>query len=54
MSYKDYENIEYYNNIFKKDDLYYQVAIPLKSKTKLSGGIGIFREKNMENFLKKN
>ena len=53
MSYREYERTEYYNDFLKKEDLYYQIAMPLKVNNKLLGGIGIFREKRYGNFTGK-
>ncbi|WP_432664981.1 LuxR C-terminal-related transcriptional regulator [Wukongibacter baidiensis] len=53
MSYSEYEKTEYYNDFLKKENLYYQVAMPLKFKNELIGGIGIHKEKKEENFTEK-
>lgn len=53
MSFKDYEKTSYYNDFLKKENLYYELSIPLMHKSKLVGGIGIFREKSDKPFSNK-
>lgn len=45
MSYRQFESTDYYNDFLKKDNLYYEIALPLVIKNRLIGGIGIFRSK---------
>lgn len=53
ISYKEYEKTEYYNNILKYCDLYYQVMLPLKVDNRLIGVIFIIRSKDMGEFSKR-
>jgi DNA-binding CsgD family transcriptional regulator len=53
MPFSDYEKTEYYNDFLKKEDLYYEIAVPLKMRNNLVGGIGIFRQKGEGNFTLK-
>lgn len=50
MTYKQFENTNYYNDFLKNDNLYYEIALPLIIDNKLIGGIGIFRSKKEGNF----
>jgi len=45
MSYDKFEETEYYIDFLKKDNLYYEIAVPLSIGNKLIGGIGVFRSK---------
>lgn len=53
MPYKQFEDTEYYNDFLKKDNLYYEVALPLNVDNKLVGGIGVFRSKEEGDFRAK-
>lgn len=53
MSYEQFENTDYYNDFLKKDNLYYEVALPLIIENRLIGGIGIFRSKEEGYFRNK-
>lgn len=53
MRYQDFENTEYYNDLLKKYNLYYELAIPLKIDNRLLGGIGILRSKDEGDFSDK-
>ncbi len=53
MSLQQYENTEYYNDFLKIDNLFYEIAMPLKSGQKLIGAIAIFRPKEDGNFTPK-
>jgi DNA-binding CsgD family transcriptional regulator len=53
MTYRQFENTDYYNDFLKKDNLYYEVALPLIKGNKLIGGVGIFRPKEEGNFSRK-
>ena len=53
MPFSDYEKTEYYNDFLKKEDLYYEIAVPLKMRNSTVGGIGIFRQKEEGNFTSK-
>ncbi|MEL7647320.1 MAG: response regulator transcription factor [Sedimentibacter sp.] len=50
MSLKQFEATEYYKDFLKKDNLYYEVAMPLKFNNQLIGALGIFRPKEEGNF----
>lgn len=50
MPFSDYEKTEYYNDFLKKENLYYEIAVPLKMRNSMVGGIGIFRQKEEGNF----
>lgn len=52
MSYKEYEKTEYYMDFLSNQNLYFQIALPLKNNNKLLGGIGIFKEKDDKIFTK--
>lgn len=45
MSFKQFENTEFYNDLLKKYDLYHELAVPLKINNRLLGCIGILRSK---------
>lgn len=53
MSFKQFENTEYYNDFLKKENLYYEIAMPLKIGRKMIGGVGILRPKEEGNFSAK-
>lgn len=53
MSFSDYEKTEYYNDFLRTDNLYYQIAIPLKANNNCIGGIGIFKPKSDGDFSPK-
>lgn len=53
MSFSDFEKTEFYNDLLKKENLYYEVAIPLKKGTRMIGGIGILRPKEEGDFARK-
>lgn len=53
MSYRQFENTDYYNEFLKKDNLYYEIAIPLVADDKLIGGVGIFKTKDEGDFRHK-
>lgn len=50
MPYGEYEKTIYYNEFLKEDNLYYEMAIPLKIKAEIIGGIGVFKSKNEGDF----
>ncbi len=50
MSFREYERTSYYNDFLRKENLYYQLAVPLYFNNRLIGGLGCFREKQEENF----
>ncbi len=50
MSLKEFENTEYYLDFLKKDNLFYELALPLKAGKRLIGGVGIFRPKKEGDF----
>ncbi|WP_027625719.1 helix-turn-helix domain-containing protein [Clostridium lundense] len=52
MSYKEYEKTEYYNDFLSNQNLYFEIALPLKNNNKLLGGIGIFKGKDDKIFTK--
>ena len=53
MPYKDFENTEYYTDFLKKDNLYYEIAMPLRIGSSILGGIGVFNPKECGNFTSK-
>lgn len=53
MSYKQFEETEYYKDFLNKDNLYYEIAMPLRFNNRLIGAIGIFRSKEEGNFTTK-
>lgn len=53
MSYNQFENTEYYRDFLRSGNLYYEVAVPLRVKNKLIGGIGVFNPKDLGNFTPK-
>lgn len=53
MSYAEFKNTEYYNDLLKKYNLYYELALPLKANTRLLGGIGVLRPKEDKEFTPK-
>ncbi|NFG61306.1 LuxR C-terminal-related transcriptional regulator [Clostridium sp. CMCC3677] len=53
MPYKQFENTEYYRDFLCLDNLYYEIAIPLRIGESLLGGIGAFRPKELGNFTSK-
>ncbi|MCY6958555.1 LuxR C-terminal-related transcriptional regulator [Clostridium brassicae] len=52
MPYKEYEKTEYYRDFLSNQNLYFEIALPLKSNNKLLGGIGIFKGKDDKFFTK--
>lgn len=50
MTYRQFEDTEYYKDFLSLDNLYYEIAIPLKIGKKLLGGIGTFRPKELGEF----
>jgi DNA-binding NarL/FixJ family response regulator len=50
MSYKQFEETEYYKDFLNKDNLYHEIAMPLRFNNRLIGAIGIFRSKEEGNF----
>jgi DNA-binding CsgD family transcriptional regulator len=53
MTYEQFVNTEYYNDFFKKQDLHYQIILPLIIDEKLLGMIGIFKPKEEGEFSHK-
>ncbi len=53
MSYRQFEDTEYYRDFLRRDNLYYEVAMPLKMGSNLLGGIGVFNPKDCGNFKAK-
>lgn len=53
MSLQQFENTEYYNDFLKTDNLFYEIAMPLKLDQKLIGAIAIFRPREDGNFTPK-
>lgn len=49
MSYKQFEETEFYNDFLKKQNLYHELALALFHGEKMVGGIGLFKPKG-ENF----
>jgi DNA-binding CsgD family transcriptional regulator len=49
----EFENTEYYNDFLKKENLYYEIAIPLIANNRLIGGIGIFKSKGEGDFTQR-
>ncbi len=49
MSYKQFEETEFYNDFLKKQNLYHELALALFHGDKMVGGIGLFKPKG-ENF----
>jgi DNA-binding CsgD family transcriptional regulator len=50
MPASQYENSEYYMDFLKPDMLYYELAMPLVANNRLIGGIGVFKQKDENNF----
>lgn len=50
MSLSKFERTPYYNDFLRKENLYYELAVPLCCNNSLVGGLGIFREKEEGNF----
>jgi len=50
MPISQFEQTEFYMDFLKKDMLYYELVLPLKSNNRLIGGIGVFKEKDEDNF----
>jgi len=50
MSFREYERTSYYNDFLRKENLYYELAVPLYYNNRLVGGLGCFREKKEGNF----
>jgi len=50
MSLSEYERTTYYNDFLRKENLYYELAVPLCYDNRLVGGLGIFRERKEGNF----
>lgn len=53
MSIQQFEETEYYKDFLKKDNLYYEIAMPIKFNNQLIGALGIFRAKEEGNFTPK-
>ena len=49
MSYSDFEKTEYYCDFLRRQNLYYELALPLVT-SKIIGGIAVFREKEHKPF----
>lgn len=50
MSFHEYERTFYYNDFLRKENLYYELAVPLYYNNRLIGGLGCFREEKEGNF----
>lgn len=50
MSLREYEQTTYYNDFLRKENLYYELAVPLFYNNRLVGGLGLFREKKEGDF----
>ncbi|AZS15565.1 LuxR C-terminal-related transcriptional regulator [Paenibacillus lutimineralis] len=50
MSLHEYEQTTYYNDFLRKENLYYELAVPLCYNNRLVGGLGLFREKKEGDF----
>lgn len=50
MPISQFEKTEFYIDFLKKDMLYYELVLPLKANNRLIGGIGVFKEKDENNF----
>lgn len=50
MSFHEYEQTTYYNDFLRKENLYYELAVPLCYNNRLVGGLGLFREKKEGDF----
>ncbi len=53
MTYRQFENTEYYRDFLRLDNLYYEIAVPLILGNNLLGGIGVFNPKESGNFTSK-
>jgi len=53
MPTSQFENTEFYLDFLKKDMLYYELVLPLKADNKLIGAVGIYKEKDENNFSNK-
>ncbi|MGI6224970.1 MAG: LuxR C-terminal-related transcriptional regulator [Peptococcales bacterium] len=53
MSLEKFEKTEYYYDFLKMQNLYYELALPLKHNNQLIGAIGVFRPKEDGDFLRK-
>lgn len=53
MPRREFEKTEYYNDLFRIDRLYYELAVPLKTGNTLLGGIGILNPKECGDFKKR-
>jgi DNA-binding CsgD family transcriptional regulator len=50
MTTSQYEQTEYYLDFLKSDMLYYELVLPLVANNRLIGGIGVFKQKDEDNF----
>lgn len=50
MPISQFENTEFYLDFLRKDRLYYELVLPLKANNRVIGGIGVFKQKDEENF----
>ncbi|EXG86136.1 response regulator containing a CheY-like receiver domain and an HTH DNA-binding domain [Clostridium sp. ASBs410] len=50
MSLREYEQTTFYNDFLRKENLYYELAVPLCYNNRLVGGLGLFREKKEGDF----
>lgn len=53
MPYIQYEETEFYKDFLNKDNLYYEIGMPLRFNNQMIGAIGVFRSKEEEIFTPK-